>query len=132
MSERQSGFVYRDNLAFDEQLRDQIRVCRFARNEGMSDVYENAIEMLENLVTEGLVDKRYVDEKRVLEEEFKSKEEALLREWRESRKRALCPDVLERPDLKGDLGILDKRFCIVLALAERQGLLLRGRFEDEL
>jgi len=123
---------FRQDLTYEQILKEQVRVCEDLLSQGNRDGLERAILALSASLTPRMRDAQFTDDVEDLDEEWTSQVQVLevARKRKLAASRNGCPDLVGRVNASPSLEHLAKQFAIILALLERKKMLLKLEVEE--
>lgn len=125
---------FRETLRHEDQIQDQINVCRKAFNLGDLTEIMNDVESLYLIITPAMEDERFIADLIVLKEDWKKQQAEQKKIFLARLKLAGrgCPDLVPKPSQKPNIQYFKKMFMIACALFERKNLMLKVSVDDDI
>jgi hypothetical protein len=123
---------FRQDLTYEQILREQVRVCLDNFNIGDRDGLERSLKALFALITPRIQDAEFRETIAALDEEWTKAiaEKELVRKKKVHQLRNGAPDLVPPVDKKPDMNHLGRQLYTVLSLLERKKLGLRAEVEE--
>jgi hypothetical protein len=125
---------FRQDLTYEQILREQVQVCLGCFNDGDRDGLERALKALFALLTPKVRDAEFREHVEDLDDEWKKKvrEKEVARKVELEKSRNGCPDLVPMVQTHPDLNHLGRQLYEVLSLLERRKMGLRAVVEESI